>query len=216
MVRVDHLVWYCADPVEGENHFAARMDCRPVYGGVHPGEGTCNSLLSLADSTYVEILGRDPAQAISSLDPELQTLTGAGLYHWAAGGVDLAALRAKVLAAGLEGSDLVTGGRTLPNGNWLGWKLFGLKNHGFGALVPFFIDWMESVHPAKSAPRGGSFVKLEARSPEPEKLRDLYRLLGLDIAVIAAAAPGLSATIESRSGPHVLRMVEPIPRGFVI
>ena len=216
MIRVDHLVWYCADPVAGETYFADRMDQRPVYGGVHPGEGTRNSLLSLADSTYVEILGRDPAQMASSLDPELQALTGAGLYHWAAGGVDLAAVRAKVLAAGLEGSDLVTGGRTLPNGNWLGWKLFGIKNHGFGALVPFFIDWMESVHPAKSAPRGGSFVKLEARSPEPEKLRDLYRLLGLDITVIATAAPGLSATIESRSGQHVLHMVAPTPRGFII
>ena len=216
MIRIDHLVWYCADPVEGENYFADRMDCQPVYGGVHPGEGTRNSLLSLADSTYVEILGRDPAQAASSLDPELQKLTGAGLYHWAAGGGDLAALRAKVLAAGLEGSDLVTGGRTLPNGNWLGWKLFGIKNHGFGALVPFFIDWMESAHPAKSAPRGGSFARLEARSPEPEKLRDIYRLLGLDMAVTGAATAGLSVTVESRSGQHVLRMFEPVPRGFVI
>jgi Glyoxalase-like domain len=216
MMRIDHLVWYCADSVEGENSFAERMDCRPVYGGVHPGEGTRNSLVSLADSTYVEILGRDPAQAVSSLDPELQKLTGAGLYHWAAGGIDLATLRARVISAGLDGSNLVTGGRTLPNGSWLGWKLFGITNHGFGALVPFFIDWMESEHPAKSAPRGGSLVKLEAQSPEPERLRDIYQLLGFDIAVARATAPGLSVTVTSRSGLHVLRMFDPVPRGFII
>ncbi len=216
MMRIDHLVWYCADPIEGESYFAERMNCRPVYGGVHPGEGTRNSLLSLADNTYVEILGRDSAQAVTCLDPELQKLTGAGLYHWAAGGVDLAELRLRAVAAGLDGSDLVTGGRTLPNGNWLGWKLFGIKNHGLGALVPFFIDWTDSEHPAKTAPRGGSFVKLEAYSPEPEKLRDVYRILDLDIAVTGAAASGLSVTVESHSGLHVLRMFDPVPRGFVI
>jgi hypothetical protein len=215
-MHVDHLVWYCADPAEGEAYFAARMDCRPVYGGVHPGDGTCNSLLSLADHTYIEILGRDPAQPASNLDAELQQLSGAGLYHWAAGGTDLAALRATALAAGLDGSEIVTGGRKLPNGNWLGWSLFGIKNHGFGALVPFFIDWMESEHPAKTAPRGGSFVKLEARSPEPEKLADIYRILGLDIPVTRAMVPGLSAIVESRSGTHTLPLIDPAPRGFII
>jgi hypothetical protein len=215
-MRVDHLVWYCADPAAGENYFAERMDCRPVYGGVHPGEGTCNNLLSLSDTTYIEILGRDPAQDANCLDPEIRSLTGTGLYHWAAGGVDLDAVRMRALAAGLDGSELVTGGRKLPNGNWLGWKLFGIKNHGFGALVPFFIDWMDSEHPAKTAPRGGRFVKLEAQSPQSAKLQDLYRVLGLDIAVTQAATPGLSATIESGKGPHDLRMINPVPHGFII
>ena len=110
----------------------------------------------------------------------------------------------------------MTGGRKLPNGNWLGWKLFGVRNHGFGALVPFFIDWMDSEHPARTAPRGGSFVKMDVFSPEPQKLGDIYRILGLDIAVIRAAVPALSVTVESRSGRNVLRMFEPVPRGYVI
>lgn len=215
-MRIDHLVWYCADLAEGGRYFAERMDCEPAYGGIHPGDGTRNSLLSLADNTYIEILGRDPAQADSCLDLELQRLAGAGLYHWAAGGVDLAEVRAKAIAAGLDGGDLVTGGRELPNGDWLGWKLFGVRNHGFGALVPFFIDWMDSRHPALTAPRGGSLVNLEALSPEPEKLGKIYRSLGLDIAVAHAAAAGLSVTVESRAGRHVLRMFDPVPRGFVI
>jgi hypothetical protein len=215
-MRVDHLVWYCADLAEGERYFAERMDCRPAYGGVHPDGGTRNSLLSLAQSTYVEILGRDPAQAETGLDPELRMLAEAGLYHWAAGGADLAELRRKAIAAGLDGSELATGGRTLPDGTWLGWTLFGIRNHGLGALVPFFIDWMDSEHPARTAPRGGRLVKLEAFSPEAEKLRTIYRVLGLDIAVTDAAAAGFSATVESRSGRHVLSMFDPVPQGFVI
>lgn len=213
---IDHLVWYCADLAEGERDFTENMDCRPAYGGVHPGEGTRNSLLSLADGTYVEILGRDPTQAQSTLDPEICALKGAGLYHWAVGGVELADLRSRVLAAGLEGSDLVTGGRTLPNGKWLGWKLFGIRNHGLGALVPFFIDWTGSEHPAWTAPRGGKFVSLDVATPEAEKLRKIYRVLGLQFDVVGAPTPEFSATVESRKGRHVLRMFAPVPCGYVI
>ncbi|MBL8894557.1 MAG: VOC family protein [Rhizobiales bacterium] len=215
-MRVDHLVWYSADLAEGERFFAERMDCRAKYGGVHPGEGTRNSLFSLSDTTYVEILGSDPAQPAASLDPELRALTSTGIYHWAVGSSDLADLRRKALNAGLDGSDIMAGGRTLPDGRWLGWKLFGIRNHGFGALVPFFIDWGESEHPAKSAPRGGSLARLNVSSPEPERLQEIYRILGLDVTVAAASTPGFSAIVESRKGPTALAMFDPVPRGYVI
>ena len=107
-----------------------------LYGGIHPGDGTRNSLLSLADNTYIEILGRDPAQADSCLDLELQRFAGAGLYHWAAGGVDLAEVRAKAIAAGLDGGDLVTGDESYPMATGLAGNSSESGNHGFGALVP--------------------------------------------------------------------------------
>lgn len=216
IMRVDHLVWYCADLAQGERYFAERMDCNSAYGGVHPGEGTANRLLSLSETTYLEILGRDALQSESCLTAEVRNLVGHGLYHWAVGGVDLAELSLKAKAAGLTGSELVTGGRTLPNGNWLEWKCFGINNHPFGALVPFFIDWMDSEHPAISAPRGGSFKSIEVFSPDAQKLRDLYDALQLDITVTDAALPGLSIAIESTSGPHVLQMFNPVPQGYVI
>lgn len=215
-MRIDHLVWYCDDLAAGERYFAQRMDQPSIYGGVHPGEGTANRLLSLADSSYVEILGLDPAQEPGSLAPELRGLSGSGLYHWAIGGVELSALRQKVLAAGLAGSELVTGGRTLPDGSWLGWTCFGIHQHDFGALVPFFIDWMDSEHPAKTAPRGGSLAGVEVFSPQAEQLRALYAMLGLDFTVTQAEAAGMSITLQSRSGRHVLRMFDPVPRGYVI
>ncbi|HUR42678.1 MAG TPA: VOC family protein [Aestuariivirga sp.] len=215
-MRADHLVWYCANLAEGGRYFTERMDHPPAYGGVHPGEGTGNRLLSLSDKAYLEILGRDPAQPESALAPEIRGLKGHGLYHWAVGDVDLGALRHRVQAAGLTGGDLVEGGRTLPNGKWLGWKCFGLHNHPFGALVPFFIDWMESEHPAKTAPRGGRLKSIEVFSPEAKKLRKLYDILRLEIAVKEGASPGLAATIASGSGEHVLRMFDPVPQGYVI
>lgn len=215
-MRIDHLVWFCADLDDGKRYFAETMDCPPAYGGCHSGEGTRNSLLSLGAATYLEILAHDPAQDESSVEPELLRLTGPGLYHWASGGADLSALRINAIAAGLDASDIVTGGRALPSGARLGWKLFGIRNHRFGALVPFFIDWTGSEHPASTAPRGGSLANITVASPEPEKLRETYRVLGIEMAVAYAATPGLAATITTRKGDLVLRMVDPVPRGFVI
>jgi hypothetical protein len=215
-MRVDHLVWYCADLAEGERYFTERMDHGSAYGGVHPGEGTCNRLLSLSDTTYVEILGRDPAQPETSLAAEVRGLKGFGLYHWAIGGVELEGLRQQAMAAGLTGSDLVSGGRKLPDGSWLGWTCFGIHGHGFGALVPFFIDWGDSSHPAKTAPRGGSLGAIAVASPTARELREIYRNLGLDIPVHEAPSPGLSVTLESTKGSHVLSMFNPVPRGYVI
>ena len=99
---------------------------------------------------------------------------------------------------------------------WLGWTWFCLRNHGFGALVPFFIDWGDSAHPAKSAPRGGRLVSVEAFSPDARGLESIYRVLGLEIPVAQRAAPGLAVTIESSRGRNTLRMFEPAPRGYVI
>ena len=122
-MRIDHLIWYSPVLAEGEKYFASRADRPPTYGGAHPGGGTCNSLLSLGEATYLEILARDPAQeADGVLDSELAGLAGQGLYHWAVGGVDLHAIVERARRASYEVSDIVSGGRRQPNGKWLGWR----------------------------------------------------------------------------------------------
>jgi catechol 2,3-dioxygenase-like lactoylglutathione lyase family enzyme len=215
-MRIDHLVWYCADLAEGERWFTQALGVAPKFGGVHPGEGTRNALLSLSPETYIEILGRDPAQPETAIEAEVRALEGAGLYHFAMGGVDLQALKDRARAAGLSGSAIVTGGRTLPNGNALRWSLYGVHDHGFGALVPFFIDWTGSEHPALSAPRGGRLVRIEAATPDAAGLSRLYAALGIDIKVHEAPRPSLAVTIEGKGGPVTLRTLEPCPRGYII
>ncbi|HYM99308.1 MAG TPA: hypothetical protein VET25_06160, partial [Aestuariivirgaceae bacterium] len=66
------------------------------------------------------------------------------------------------------------------------------------------------------APRGGSFVKVEVISPQPDRLRAIYKVLGLDIPVAKARMAEFCATIESRKGRQNLRMFDPVPRGYVI
>lgn len=215
-MRIDHLVWYRSDLAAGRQFFAEQMDCEPLYGGEHPGEGTANAVLSLGSSTYLEILGRDPAQSEANLDPEVKSLEGSGLYHWAVGGVDLPRLAGRAKAMGLEGGALVPGGRRKPDGSWLGWTCWGLHGHGFGSLLPFFIDWMDSEHPAVSAPRGGTLAWLEVHSPQVDDLRRVFDVLELEIMVKKSERPGVVATLHSSKGRSELRSFLPVPRGYVI
>ena len=50
-MNIDHLIWFAPDLAAAERYFAQRMDAAPAFGGVHSGEGTCNSLLSLGDAS---------------------------------------------------------------------------------------------------------------------------------------------------------------------
>ena len=213
-MRIDHLVWYAADLAAGEKHFTG-WDAAPAFGGAHPGQGTRNSVLSLGDSTYVEILARDPAQTGGTLDREIAALKGQGLYHWAVGGIDLGELAARARQAGVDASAVVSGGRHLPDGNWLSWSLVGIRRHGFGALVPFFIDFRGN-HPAATAPRGGSFKGIELFSPRAQQLGDLFGKLGLEIPISQRDKPGITATVETAGGTQKLESFDPMPRGFVI
>lgn len=215
-MRIDHLVWYKADLAAGRRHFAAAMDSEPLYGGEHPGEGTANAVLSLGPATYLEILGRDVNQGDQGLDPEVAALSGHGLYHWAVGGVDLAEVARRAAAAGLDGGAMVPGGRVKPDGKRLDWLCWGLRGHGFGSLVPFFIDWRDSEHPALSAPPGGHIARFEVQSPEAERLRALFGALGLDIAVTVADTPRVVVELEGGKGRLALASFAPLPRGYVI
>ena len=215
-MRIDHLVWFNADLAAGRTFFADRMDAEPLYGGEHPGEGTANAVLSLGPMTYLEILGTDVKQAGAGLDAEVAALTGHGLYHWAVGGVDVAATARRATAVGLQGGALVAGGRVKPDGSRLDWLCWGLHDHGFGALVPFFIDWRDSEHPAASAPRGGSLADLKVYTPEADKLRAIYKVLELEVPVVAGPVPRIEAVLESGKGRTVLTSFTPLPRGYVI
>ena len=214
-MRIDHLVWYGAGLEAGRSFFAARLDKAPAYGGSHPGEGTANHLSALGPDTYLEILGRDPGQPDARLDPEVAALEGEGLYHWAVGGIAIADLKARAEAAGLA-HGIAAGGRAKPDGTKLAWTFFGVRGHGFGALIPFFIDWHDTPHPARAAPRGGSLVEFTVMSPQAARLQAIYDALGIDVSVREGPEPGFAATIQAAARPLALRSLAPLPHGYVI
>ena len=185
LCRIDHVVLAAPDLDRACTDFEAATSIRPVFGGAHPGGGTRNALVAFDGLSYLEIIAPDPAQPATPMSASLASLARPTLLHWAARGSGLQNLANRVRAIGWTPTEVRRMSRTPPTGARLEWELMGLRDHRHGGLAPFFIDWLNSPHPATTSPRVGALVHLQLQSREPAALRALMAELGIDVAVTA-------------------------------
>ncbi|HEX2784089.1 MAG TPA: VOC family protein [Ilumatobacteraceae bacterium] len=207
---IDHLVYASADLPTASARIADLLGVAPTPGGNHVGHGTYNELLSLGDTTYLEIIGPDPAQ------PEpaggrpfgIDQLTAPALVAWCVR--PLRPLREVVAAAravGADFGDAAPMSRRRPDGVLLEWSLtFPQLDGPFGCALPFLIDWGESAHPTDSLPQGVRLLGLDITHPNPESLRPVLDVIGLanECTVHAGERPALSARIATSRGDVIL------------
>ena len=202
---VDHLMWGAADLDEGMAEIRRLFGADPVPGGAHPGLGTRNALLGLADGRYLEIIAPDPEQRPSGgFAAALADLARPALITWALRSSDLPGVARQLSAAGIGTRGPVPTRRSRPDGVELAWELLFAHGHEFGALMPFFIDWGESPHPADGLQPAGTLEAITVESPHAATLRRLLGTVDVPLVVRTASEPALHATIVTEHGDVVL------------
>jgi Glyoxalase-like domain len=205
--HVDHLVYATPDLSHGIAQIERLLGVRASPGGRHPQWGTQNALLALGSASYLEIIAPDPGQLPrAGIRPfGLDRLGSSRLVSWAAKACGLNALRAAAARAGVALGSVLSGTRQRPDGTILSWTLTDLSFVAGDGIVPFFIDWGSSPHPAQAAPVGATLAILHAEHPDADRVREMLRGLDLDLAIAVGPHPALIAEIDCANGRVLLR-----------
>jgi hypothetical protein len=197
---LDHILLGCSDLDSGIAFVEKHTGVRPAFGGVHPGRGTRNALLSLGEKHYLEIIAPDPQQPGAPDPYGLQRLTEPRLVTWAVHTEDIASTAQKAVAAGFAIDGPNDGSRARPDGVLLRWKSFRLKNMD-GSPLPFFIEWdRATIHPSTDAPSGCTLLRFVAKTTHPIGLRESFQKLAVDIKVERAKRSQLLAEVSGLKG----------------
>ncbi len=207
LATVDHLVYATPDLDLGIRTIEQMTGVRATAGGQHPGLGTRNALIALGPAVYLEIIGPDPAQAPlpKPLRFGIDRLKEPRLVGWVAKGTQLDQLVVKARSAGVMLGDVIAGSRKRPDGGVLTWRYTDPAVVLEDRLIPYFIDWGKSPHPASSTPKGARLVAIRAEHPDAPRLAKMLQQIGLNLPVQTGPAAALIATIDSAKGRVVLR-----------
>jgi hypothetical protein len=207
LTRIDHLVYATSDLEESVADLETRLGVRPALGGQHPGRGTRNALLALSDRSYLEVVGPDPMQ-VETVGPrwfQVDSLDAQRLVTWAVKEAELDKLRAKAKACGIYLGPVISGTRQRSDGSCLRWRFTDPAAVIADGIVPFFIDWGDSPHPADSAPPGPVLESLRAEHPEPTVVMHALSAVGINLLVESGPRPALIATLRTEGGLVELR-----------
>jgi Glyoxalase-like domain len=199
---LDHILLGCNDLQRGTDFVEQHTGVRAAFGGVHPGRGTQNALLSLGTRRYLEIIAPDPQQSASpsELLAKLKKLSEPRLVGWAAHPGDLKVFAADLAKARFIVEGPTPGSRKRPDGSVLHWKTLNLKDDANG-LLPFFIEWSaDSSHPSADAPSSCQLLRFELLTPDPAGLAKATAPLNLKAPIAKGNSPQLHAVISGPNG----------------
>jgi len=197
---LDHILLGCSDLERGIVWVEERTGVKAAFGGVHPGRGTQNALLSLGERHYLEIIAPDPKQSGDERAGRLQKMTELQLIGWAIHPGNLQEFATRLTKAGIATNNPTPGSRKRPDGITLQWTTLSLKNDGDGAL-PFSIEWgAGTVHPSADAPKGCALKKFWVESREADELAQRYAAMGLSVEVKTGEKVRLRARIAGPKG----------------
>lgn len=152
-MRLDHVSYAVSHDaiIDTIQRLGAELGASLIDGGRHPQFGTCNFLLPLQGSTYIEVVAalEHPASERAPFGRAVRQRaeSGGGWLGWVVAVDDITPVEQRL------GRDAIEGHRRRPDGVDLRWKQIGVLDLIEDPQRPFFIEWISSrgEHPSVPA-----------------------------------------------------------------
>jgi len=206
---LDHIIWACDDLERGSRRFEALTGVAPRYGGTHASGLTHNALVRIAPRSYLEILAPTGAStgtedlwcrlARTAREPKILT-------YCSRSSMPLAELAQAAEAMGGPTPKVLSNGRVTPEGVRLNWQWLAPTFGDFGLAFPFFIDWLDSPHPAATA-QNPAHIELKEFSvghPQAQELQQTLSKFGAPMNTYSAARIEFRLELDTPRGTVAL------------
>ena len=199
--KIDHLIFAAPTLESGMDEIEKLLGIRPIVGGQHKGRGTHNALLAFGN-IYFEVIAPDPTQpnVPKPLWMKTDQASQPQLWTWAAANSDLFELEKTANENQISLGKIESGTRTQPNGNILKWQLTEPILENENGIMPFFLNWGETIHPSKTLPQAGEVLSFKAIHPNPDLIKNQLKKLGINLILEKGTHPHLEATIRTVEG----------------
>lgn len=179
-MRLDHVSYAVApqELADTVQRLGALLGSTFVDGGKHPGFGTRNFILPVANGMYVEVVTTldhpSTEQSVFAQAVKRRYEEGGGWLSWVISVDDISTIEKNL------GRSAASGHRRRPDGFDLQWKQIGVKDVLTNPELPFFIQWLtsSSEHPS----RNSSALKISSLSLAGSETT-LYEYLGKDFSL---------------------------------
>lgn len=199
--NIDHLIFAAPTLESGMDVIEKILGIRPVVGGQHKERGTHNALLAFGN-IYFEVIAPDPTQpdVPKPLWMKTDQVIQPQLWTWAAANSSLFELEKIASRNQIPLGKIENGTRTQPNGNILKWQLTEPILENENGIMPFFLNWGETIHPSKTLPQAGEVLSFKAIHLNPGLIESQLEKLGVNLIIEKGNRPHLEATIRTLNG----------------
>ena len=202
-MKLDHIMFAVSDLDAGIEQLKTLTGVSAEFGGSHAGAGTRNALLGFGNEQYLEIIAPDPMQDIAgTMGAELSSLQSAYIRTWAVTTEDYTPV-ISVLEGFGYGHHMIEMSRTRPDGVQLAWQMLFVTHQPHGLAMPFFINWLDSKHPAQVAPVECELEWFLVRCPDADAFQKFCSAIDINVRVVKGDLK-LSAQLQSPLGTVAL------------
>lgn len=194
-MRLDHVSYAVApqELADTVQRLGALLGSTFVDGGKHPGFGTRNFILPVANGMYVEVVTTldhpSTEQSVFAQAVKRRYEEGGGWLSWVISVDDISDIERNL------GREAVSGHRRRPDGFDLQWKQIGVKDVLTTPELPFFIQWLTDAaeHPSRNSSelKISSLSLAGSESTLNEYLGTDFSLTGVQLEWITSEELGL-------------------------